>query len=100
MNEKSYKKRLDIQQKIISNKMEEIDFLNSEIDRLKQELKEKDEIIASVELMRKEMAESVDEHKRLNNEYRSLIQEVRKMKSALNKEVFKNRWWIVKLLIK
>lgn len=100
MNEKNYKKRLDFQQKVISKKSEEIEYLKLENEKLKKRLKEKDEMIASVEPMRKEMTENVKEHKRLKNEYQSLIQELRQMKKALNKEVFKNRWWLVKLLIK
>lgn len=100
MNEKNYKKRLDFQQKIISKKSEEVESLKLENEKLKQKLKEKDEIIASVEPMRKELAENFEEHKRLKREYQGLIQELRQMKKALNKEVFKNRWWIVKLLIK
>lgn len=100
MNEKNYKKRLDFQQKVISKKSEEIESLKLENEKLKQKLKEKDEIIASVEPMRKEMTENTKEHKRLKNEYKSLIQELRQMKKALNKDVFKNRWWLVKLLIK
>lgn len=100
MNEKNYKKRLDFQQTVISKKSEEIESLKLENEKLKQKLKEKDEIIASVEPMRKEMTENAKEHKRLKNEYQSLIRELRQMKKALNKEVFKNRWWLVKLLIK
>lgn len=100
MNEKSYKKRLDFQQNIISKKSEEIEFLKSENEKLKQKIKEKDELIASVEPMRKEMAENIEKHKNLNSKYKNLIQELRQMKKALNKEVFKNRWWLVKLLIK
>ena len=100
MNDKSYKKRLDFQQKVIFKKSEEIESLKSENEKLKQKLKEKDEIINSVEPMRMEMAENEKEHKRLQNEYRNLIQELRQMKRALDKEVFKNRWWLVKLLIK
>lgn len=100
MNEKNYKKRLDFQQTVISKKSEEIESLKLENEKLKQKLKEKDEIIASVEPMRKEMTENVKEHKRLKNEYQSLIQELIQMKKTINKEVFKNRWWLVKLLIK
>lgn len=100
MNEKNYKKRLDFQQKIIFSKSEEIESLKLENEKLQQKLKEKDEIIASVDSIRSEMIESVKEHKRLKKEYRGLIQELRQMKSILNKEVFKNRWWLVKLLIK
>lgn len=100
MNENTYKKRLDFQQKIISKKSEEIESLKLENEKLKQKLKEKDEIINSIEPMRKEMAENTKEHKRLKKEYQGLIQELRRMKKVMNKEVFKSRWWLIRLLIK
>lgn len=100
MNEKNYKKRLDFQQKVISRKSEENESLRLENEKLKQKLKEKDEIIASVDIMRNEMTENVKEHNRLKSEYQGLIQELRQMKKALNKEVFGNWWWLVRLLIK
>ncbi len=100
MNEKTYKKRLDFQQKVILKKSNEIEDLKLENEKLKLELKEKDEIIVSVEPMRKEIAESVKEYKRLKNEYKNLIQELRQMKEIMNKEVFKNRWWLIKFLVK
>lgn len=100
MNEKSYKKRLDFQQKIISKKSEEIESLKLENDKLKQKLKEKDEIIASVESMRMEMTENIKEHKRLQNEYKGLIQELKQMKEILNQEVYRGRWRLVRWLIK
>lgn len=98
MNEKNYKKRLDFQQKVISKKSEEVESLKIENEKLKQKLIEKDEIIASVEPMRKELAESVKEHKKLKGEYKSIIQELRQMKEVMNQEVFKNRWWLIRLL--
>jgi Tfp pilus assembly protein PilO len=100
MNESNYKKRLDFQQKVISRKSEEIESLQLENEKLKQKLKEKEEIIASVDSMRKEMAENAKEYKRLKNEYSALMQELRQMKKAMDKEFFKNRWWLVRLLIK
>lgn len=100
MNEKNYKKRLEFQQNVISKKSEEIESLKLENEKLKQELKEKGEIIASIEPMRKEMTESVKEHKRLKNEYTKLIQELKQMKKIMNQEVYKNKWWLIKFLIK
>jgi predicted RNase H-like nuclease (RuvC/YqgF family) len=98
MNEKNYKKRLDFQQKVISKKSEEIESLKLENERLKLELQERDEIISSIEPMRKEMTESVKEHKRLKSEYRELVQELRQMKDVMSQEVFNNRWWLISLL--
>ena len=67
MNERNCKKRLDFQQKIISRKSEEIDMLKIENEKLRQELQKKDEVIASVEPMRKEMAENINEIKQKKN---------------------------------
>lgn len=100
MNEKSYKKRLDFQQKIISKQSEQIDGLKSEIESLKLKLDEKDEIINSVEPLRKEMTENIQEQKRLKNEYKKLIQELKQMKNIVNQEVYKKRWWLIRLLLK
>lgn len=93
MNEKSYQKRFELQQKMISKQSEEI-------KRLKLELEEKDKIINSVVTLKKELTENVEEYKRLKNEYKSLINQLRKMKDIMNQEVYKGRWWLIKLLLK
>ena len=100
MNEKNYKKRLDFQQKMISRKSQENDELKLKIERLEQELKEKDEIINSVEPMRREMTDNIKEHKRLKNEYKKLVQELKQMKEIMNVTVYKGKWRLVKWLIK
>ena len=100
MNEKSYKKRLEFQNKMISRQSEQIDKLKNEIGNLKLKLDEKDKIIRAVESMRKEMAENIEEQKQLKNEYKQLIQQLKQMKNIINKEVYKNRWWLIKWLIK
>ncbi len=100
MNEKNYKKRLDFQQKIISKKSEEVESLKLENEKLKLELQKKDEIISSIEPMRNEMSESIKEHRRLQNEYKDLIQELRQMKKIMNQEVYHGKWRLVKWLIK
>ncbi len=100
MNEKSYKKRLDFQQKMISRQSEQIEDLKLQNEKLKLELQEKDKIIASVEPMRKELAKNVSESKRYKEEFKALVQEVRKMKDIVNKGVYKGRWKIVKFLIR
>lgn len=100
MNEKGYKKRLDFQQKMISRQSEQIESLKLQNEKLKLELQEKDNIIASVEPMRKELAKNVSESKRYKEEFKALVQEVRKMKDIVNKDVYKGRWKIVKFLIR
>ena len=105
MNEKKYKKnryekRLEFQQKMIARQSEQIDNLKAEIENLNNKLIEKDELINVIEPMRKEMAENLKEQKRLKEEYKSLIDELKQMKNIFNEEVYKNRWWLVKWLVK
>ena len=100
MNEKIYKKRLDFQQRMISRQSEQIGMQKSTIERLENELKEKDKIINSVAPLRKELTENVKEQKRLKKEYKKLIQELKKMKSIVDQEVYRGRWWLIKFLLK
>lgn len=102
MNEKKnkYQKRLDFQQKIISRQSEQIESLKLEIEKLNLKLIEKDELINSVEFLRKELKQNVNEIKRGKEEYRALINELKQMEKIVNQEVYKGRWKIVKWLIK
>ena len=104
MNEKKkknkYEKRLAFQQKMITRQSEQIEKLKFEIEKLNNKLIEKDEIINAIEPMRKEMANNLKEQKRLKEEYKSLIGELKKMKKIINQTVYKGRWWLVKHLIK
>lgn len=100
MNEKKYKRRIEFQQKVISRQSEQIDDLKSEIEKLKNEIKEKDQIINSVAPLRDELTANVNEVKKYKKEYKKLIQELRKMKSIVDQEVYKKRWWLIKLLLK
>lgn len=100
MNEKNYKKRLDFQQQVIAKKSEEIESLNAEIVKLRLQIEEKDNVINSVYSLREELKQNVDDAKKFKEEYKALIQELKDMKKILNQEVYKGRWWLVKLLIK
>ncbi len=100
MNEKNYKKRLDFQSQMISRQSQQIDTLKLKIETLELKLKEKDEIISSVEPMRREMTENIKEHKRLKNKYRKLVDELKQMKKIMNVTVYKGKWRLVKWLIK
>lgn len=100
MNEKNYKKRLDFQQKMTARYLEQINNLKVENEKLKNELKEKNEVINSVASLRKELTENVNEVKKYKKEYKRLIQELKMMKSIVNQEVYKGRWWLIRLLLK
>jgi prefoldin subunit 5 len=100
MNEKNYKKRLETQSKVISRQSEEIESLNAEIVMLRLQIEEKDNVISSIEPMRKELSDNIAKIKKYKNEYKLLIEELKKMKDIVNQEVYKNRWKIIKFLMK
>lgn len=100
MDEKRYKKKLEVQQKIISRQLKQIEDLESQVQKLKLELKDKDEIINSITPLRNELLESVADANNCKKQYKELINELRKMKDVFNQEVFKGRWHLIKLLIK
>ena len=102
MNEKKnkYEKRLQFQQKVISNKSERIELLELEIEKLKFELDAKDKIINSVAPLKNELTKNVEEINKYKKEYAKLIQELKKMKEIANQTMYKGRWRFVKFLIK
>lgn len=100
MIENKYKKRYETQRKIVSRQLEQIKSLELEIEELEKRCKEKDDIINSVEPMRNELMQSVAEIKECKKEYKSLIEEVKKMKTIMNQDLYKGRWWLIRFLIK
>lgn len=100
MDEKTLKKRLDFQQKVISKKSDKIESLKAENDKLKLEIQEKDELINSVAPLREELLREVAEIKKNKKEYIKLINEVKKMKEILNQSVYKGRWKLIRFLMK
>ena len=102
MNEKKnkYEKRSQFQKNMISRQSEPIESLKSEIEILRNKLIEKDEIINSVKPLREELSRNVAEAKKYKEEYKNLIKELKKMKNIVNQEVYKNRWWLIKFLIR
>ena len=100
MNEKNYKKRLDFQQKMMARYLSQINDLKVENEKLKNELKERDEVINSVTPLRKELTENVNMVKKCKKEYQKLIQELKTMKNIINEEVYRKRWWLIKFLLK
>lgn len=100
MNEKRYQKRFEFQQKMISRQSEQIEDLKFQIEKLKLELKEKDEIINSVTPLKEELSKELSKVKEYKKEYKKLMHEVRKMKDIINQKVYKGRWWLIKFFLK
>ena len=102
MNNRKSKDRnkSDLKNQIIQRKNDEIESLKNRISNLQIENEEKDELINSVEFLRNELLETIDELKSKRDEYDKLVSELREMKKVINEEVFKGRWSIIKLLVK
>ena len=94
------KKRDDVKRKLIKRQADEIASLKSQIDRLDIDNKNKDELLHSVDSLREELEQVIESIRNKEAEYDELISDLRLMRKAFDREVFKNRWWIVKRLIK
>ena len=100
MSEKSYKKRLEFQQKMISRQSQQIEDLEQQVRNLKLKIEEKNKVINSVAPLREELAQNVEESKKYKEQSKELVNELRKMKDIMNVTVFKGRWKIIKYLLK
>ena len=100
MNEKNYKRKLEFQEKLIARQSDQIQELKLQIEKLETECDLKDEIISSVDSLRIELKQHVSDAKKYKEEYVKLINELRKMKEIMNKEVYRGRWKLVRFLIK
>ena len=96
----NYKKKYEFQKNITSRQQKQIEDLKSQIAKLEVECKEKDKIIHSVDSLRTELAENIKDVKAKKAEFESLVKELKEMKSDMNEIVFKNRWKLIRLLMK
>lgn len=93
-------RKINTQSRIIERQMDEIESLKKKVSTLEISCEEKDEIINSIDSLRIEMQEVIDDIKSKGEVYDRLIEELNDMKKVMNEEVFKNRWKLVRLLIK
>lgn len=100
MNEKKYKKRLELQNKTITRQSNQIEELKLQVQKLELECKKKDEIINSVSILKEELDKNISDAKAYKEQYEDLIEELKKMKKIMNQELYKNRWNFVRFLIK
>lgn len=100
----NYKKRSNnkktFKDKIIKRQINEIESLKEVIANFELDNKQKKELFDSVEVIYSDLLESVNELKIKRNEYEKLIQELTEMKKAMNQIVFKNKWKLIRWLIK
>lgn len=94
------KTKIDYQSQIIQRKNDEIEALKSKISLLEDEIDEKNKIIKSIEPLRKELVETVEDVKSKRDEYNELMSDLMQMRKIMDEEAFNNQWWIVKKLIR
>lgn len=99
MNTKKSRKS-NMKSRIIKRQIDEIDSLKKKVANLEIDCKEKDEIIKSIDILRVDFKETIDDIKRKGEAYDRFIDELTEMKKVMNEEVFKGRWSLVRLLIK
>lgn len=110
---KNNDRKSDIKDRTIARQAEEIESLKAEISKLEAMCNEKDEIIkakenesseftASVEFLRNELKNNIDELKVKGKEYDELNADLRQMRKVFAKDVFNGewRWRIIKWLMK
>lgn len=97
---KRKKKYGKIKGNIIKRQSDEIRALKARINELNITCQQKDEMVESVDRFQQEFMNLIEEVKGKKDEYEKLIGEVKAMKKAIDREVFKGRWSIVKWLIR
>ena len=100
MNAKNYERKLEFQKNLISRQSKQIESLKKQNEKLSLELEEKNALINSVASLKEELSKNVVDFKNKKEEYGKLIEELKKMKEIMNQEVYKNRWWLIRFLIK
>lgn len=97
-----YKKRYEFQKKINLRQSEEIEYLKAQIDGLVSLCEEKDETIHSVDYLRVELNENINEIKKYKKQYQVLIKELKEIRKVTNQAIFGNgwKWKLVRFLIK
>lgn len=97
---RNYKRDYEFQKKLNERQAEQIKSLKAQIDGLTSLCEEKDKLIYAVDSLREELTKKIEEINIKENEYNSLVNELKDMKKVMNQEFFKGRWQLIKLLIK
>lgn len=93
-------RKSNVKSRIIERQTREIESLKKKVVALEIDCKDKDEIIDSIDSLRIDLKEAVDDIKRKGDAYDKLIDELTEMKKIMNKEVFNGKWNLVRLLLR
>lgn len=99
-SKRNRKQQYELHNTIVQKKNDQIESLKSEILKLELDAQKKDELINSVDHLRVELQDIVQDMNDKKEEYDALIEELMLMRKVFNEDFFKGRWRIVKWLIK
>lgn len=86
--------------KVIKQQLDEIDRLQKLVSKLEISCEEKDTIVHSIDFLRKNLIETINDAKAKSREFDRLMRELIEMKQVMNQTVFKGRWKLIRLLMK
>lgn len=98
-SKKKHRKQ-DIKSRIIERQTNEIDSLKKQIYDLEIDCDKKDELINSIDSLRVEFDEAIQNIRSKGEAYDALIEELNEMKKIMNEEVFRGKWNIIRLLMR
>ena len=94
------KNKSDLKSRIISRQIDKINSLQKEISSLQIDNVKKTKLLNSINSLRDELFNTVNELKNKSNKYDELICELMQMINVMNQTVFKGRWKLIRLLLK
>lgn len=99
-NKSKAKRSNDVKSRIIARQADEIEKLKEEIAKLQNDNAEKEELVNSIEPMRKELSEIIKDLNDKRNEYDALLSQLKESRKIINQDVFKGKWNLIRFLLK
>ena len=93
-------RRLEMKDRIINRQSDTIEDMKKQISSLEIDVQEKDALLKSMDDLLDDMKNIIREIDAKKDEYDKLIEELRNMKNIFDEEVFKNKWWLIKFLVR
>ena len=98
-SKKKHRKQ-DVKSRIIERQTNEIESLKKQIYDLEIDCDKKDRLINSIDSLRVEFDEAIQNIRSKGEAYDALIEELNEMKKIMNEEVFRGKWNIIRLLMR
>ena len=77
-----------------------MDELKKTISDLEIDCRKKSELIDSIDVLRDDLTEAIDEIKKKGEEYDKLLTELKDMKNVMDQVVFKKKWRLIRFLLR